>query len=558
MKFLVLLFVVFNQPLFANPQSLGLFEWVPDGRRPRELPETCSSQELEKIVIENTVPSVRSAKLLNYFSRCQMYHTLLGESGYYALWNLFNIEYDYEKVPSIKPVLLKMRDGAILHAVLAMKPDSHPRPLVIAQCGLTCTTEGSASIRWPLMHLYDASPFHVLVIGSSTTSEFGIANKKFFAGGLQEGLYINEVAKWVRSQESGLNPFVSSIHVQGMSLGGHGALYSAVYAQDNNDDKLISSTQAYSPVVELKPAVDNIMSNSKPAQFLQLKIWQQMEQMIGRVPIIDKMIPNGKRPSPERTKEIVAQASLEYYGSNNVMTSILKLLIRVFNFPTTIDDFWQSNRFSTLVQNLRSPALIWSADDDPAVRPSENSLILLEYANKPGSSLTVLNTSTGSHCGFALSHGWDVYTKLMTSFILAYSPEFQKDYKYKSRSLAKVQGDEIVLLPGQRHFSQAFRIDEGSDTLQVSYIVFDPHQKKCANQDPFLMEDAERCFDIQTTRIKIEDLGESLLYTPRNRAEAQMLTRWANANLTIVDHEGRRLVNSTQVPVSISWREVAR
>ncbi|OQW53636.1 MAG: hypothetical protein A4S09_06935 [Proteobacteria bacterium SG_bin7] len=557
-------FLLFTLQTFAvidDPQlELQGFDWVPAGKRPRELPDHCSAKQLEKILLDNdyVAMSHRSQIILNYFKECEKYHTFLGDSGITGLLQMYNIDYEYQNIPYIRPVTLTMKDGAILHAVLALKPDSsQPRPIIIAQCGLTCNTINSASVRWPLMHLFDESPFHVLVVGSSTTAEFGVTNKKFYAGGFQEGLYINEIAQWLKSENSHISELISSIHVQGMSLGGHGALYSALYSQEG--DQLIKSSQAHCPVVELKPAIDNILRDSLPGRFLQNKIWKQMEQMIGQVPIIDRMIPDGKKPNAERMKEIVAQASLEYLEANNrnPLKNIFKILFKILTntFPKTIDEFWNSNRFSNLVQNLKTPVMIWSAEDDPAVAPKENALVLLDYANRTGSPLTVLNTERGSHCAFALSHGWDIYSTAMRSFVLANSPEFRERYHQYKRSLSELQYEQVVLEQESRHFSQSFHLERGNPYMRVDYQILNLAKKKCREQDPFLM-DTSSCFEIKTANIKIADIKERLLFVPQNNQVAEMLTRWANANLSIVDEDGNRLVNSRKTPSHLVWHEL--
>lgn len=571
MKFKGSLLLVFISSLLTSLQTFSLephqdldgqvFNWIPDGRRPKVLPPQCSTQQLEKILLAESgiAATYRSQALLNYFQECEKYHTFLGESGLTALLQMYNIDYEYQQIPYIRQITLPMKDGARLHGVLAMKPDtSQPRPLVIVQCGLTCNTESSASVRWPLMHLFDETPFHVLVIGSSTTAEFGLANKKFYAGGLQEGLYLNEIAHWLKSEDSQISKLISSIHVQGMSLGGHGALYSVLYSQEG--ENLIKSSQAYCPVVELKPAIDNIMQDTLPGRFLQNKIWKQMQQMLGQVPVIDRMIPDGKKPSGDRIKEIVAQASLEYFETNTArpLKNIFRFLFRILThtFPKTIDEFWSSNRFSTLVQNLRTPVMIWSADDDPAVLPKENSLVLLDYANKAGSPLTVLDTARGSHCAFALSHGWDIYSTMMKSFVIANSPEFREVYREHRRSLSDLQNEQIVLPEGHRHFSQSFQIESGNQFMRVNYLIFDPTKRKCSQQDPFLIEDSSSCFETVTAKINIVDIKEKLLFVPQSDTVAEMLTRWANANLSIVDENGERMVNSSQTPTYLRWKEL--
>ncbi len=523
-----------SQTVFAAKVN---YQWIPDGRRPRELPEKCSAQRVEKIIFNFQNPAQRNEKLNSYFKECEEYHTFMGSTGIPAIMELANAEYEYFEVPYIKPVTLSMKDGAKLHAVLALKPGNKPRPLVISQCGLTCNTLNSSSVRDPLMHLFDESPFHVLLVGSSTTAEFGLSNGRLFVGGLQEGQYLVDVAKWVSENFS---QQVSSIHVHGASLGGHAAFFSSVYGPQQGQ-RFIRSVQAHCPVTELEASIDYILRPEKEARFIQQKIWLQLVEMLGKVKIVDRLIPDGKKPSSERLKEIVSAASLDYWNGSNI-----------FGFPKTPNEYWQTNSFLRVASEAQVPILAWGAADDPVVKSSQNSYRLREATK----NAVVIETPTGSHCAFSVSHGSDVATAVLASFVKINSPEFLASYGERETILGDLF-KTLSLKDTERHFSQKFSVQPNEDYFSAEFQFFDEEKKECRNADPFLVSEDLNCFTVQTVKVPLTRLKlPSFLNNISNYPTAQMATRWMNINFHVVDTRGETINNSRSQPEKIIWKEI--
>ncbi|MDZ4662648.1 MAG: hypothetical protein SGJ18_13630 [Pseudomonadota bacterium] len=548
---------VFSFSLFsqaAQKANTGFLTWIPDGKRLRELPTECSTNRLEKIIRMAPSSFERSAAVTRYFTDCERFLTLMGESGITSMLQLFSTEYEYQNNPFISKISIRLKNNTVVHGVLGLKPDYTPRPLIVMQSGLTTGTNGSSSMRWPLMHLFDESPFHILVLGSSTSAEFGLSNQTLYAGGHQEGQYVYEVARWLKYYNEDLRGRISSIHLVGDSLGGHASLFATLYNDINPhaDNRVFSSAMGLCPVVDLEPAINNIMKDTLAGKFLQEKIWWELKEMLGQVPIIDRLIPEGRKPSTSRMKEIVAEASLDHYGRHPLkwLAEIIRIII-----PKSLDEYWRYNNFVDLAAQITTPLAIWAAHDDPAIDSRDNSLKLLDVANREGSQIQILHTATGSHCGFGLSHGWDVFTTFLRSEILANSPEFLDAYSEHKTPLENVQTDPVTVSEDKKFFSVKFQAESKSSFLRLTHQIFNPQLKNCKFVDPFMAED-DSCFELVSTRINLERLGISILKVPRSNVEAQALTRWANANLRLTDVEGNSIVYSQRKPAFVTWQEV--
>lgn len=545
-----------HPPKDISKDNLSIFTWVPDGKRLRELPPQCGTDKLEKMIRQAPTPFERSTAVNNFFQICDQYLTLMGESGITNILQLFSIDYEYESNPHIRKVTIRLKDNIVMQGVLGLKPDKTPRPLIIMQSGLTTGTEDSSSVRWRLMHLFDEAPFHVLILGSSTSSEFGLSNKLLYAGGHQEGQNVYEIARWLKFSNEELKDRISSVHVAGDSLGGHASLYATLYNDidpHSNGHKVFNSALGLCPVVDLEPAINNIMQDTLTGKYLQEKIWWELKKMLGRVPVLDRLIPDGKKPSPNRIKEIVAEFSLDFYS--RPFRDIFELLFRII-IPKSLNEYWAYNNFVDLGHQITTPLAIWSADDDPAINSRENSLRLMDMANRQGSPVQILNTAIGSHCGFGLSHGWDVFSTFLRSQVLANSPEFLNNYTFHKTPIENIQSEPVTVSENKRYFSIKFQAESKSSFLLLTHQIFNPRILGCSKVDPFLLQD-EDCFEFVSTRINLQRLGIPVLRVPQNVVEAQALTRWANANLQLVDQAGDSIVNTQNLPAFVTWQEVA-
>ncbi len=110
----------------SDPQKLGAFTWVPDGKRLRELPPQCSTTRLEKIIRIAPSPFERSKAITLYFNECEKFLTLMGESGITSMLQLFSTDYEYQSNPLVKTISIRLKDNTVIHGVLALKPDTAP------------------------------------------------------------------------------------------------------------------------------------------------------------------------------------------------------------------------------------------------------------------------------------------------------------------------------------------------------------------------------------------------------------------------------------------------
>jgi len=553
-----LLFLIAFQALASTEHPLASFSWTPNGKRPRQLPPTCSTDLLSTSIAKAQTPSQRQIEMANYFKNCKKYLEFLGDSGLSAIIQQSNIDYNYLDNKKVKTIEITLPTGIKISGIIALQDRTTRRPFIVIQCGIVCDSNDSSSQRWPLMHLFDESRFNVLILGSSTSAEFGIKNKMTVTGGYQEGIHLYQIAQWLKSEASQLNNLISSLHVIGLSLGGSGALYSALYNDNlphaSNDSSRFQSALAICPVVNLEASMNNVLGDSIAARFLQNQIWKTLQRMFGKVPIIDRLLPDKKRPNTDKMKQIVVESSLEFHQE---MDRVENPDYIFGSHPKTKEDFWADNEFQTFAELVKTPTFLWSSSDDPVVLPIENSLTITQ-ANHPDSPISVLNLDLGSHCAFNISYGWDVTTVLLRSMILAYSPEFTNGESQINKEISAIQDiPEVPIKSQQRHFSQTFDIDKNSDYFNLSYLVFDPFREYCHQPDPFMAGEDDDCFERIDRKVPIKNLGISFLDIPRNEASAEAMTRWANANLRVRDINGKDLVDSPAPPYLITWSSLS-
>ncbi len=553
LTFFFLSFAHAQEPQVEIQQSKipHFLRWIPTGARAHPLPPHCSTTTLEQILLKKQTPAERRQKTDAYFSTCHKYLIYHGSTnGFSSILRQTQIDFDFIKSPRIKKILITLPNGLKVHGLLALKPDKEPRPLVLIQCGLTCNTLTSGSPKSPLMHLFDESPFHVLLVGSSTSAEFAIANQRFYVGGFQEGQTLYQVAKWLRTKESGLSEVTSSIHLLGLSLGGHAVLYATLFNDDPDNEKLIGSSQSLCPVVDLKPTIDFISTSSPPTLYLQSKIRAQLKQMIGKVPIIDQLLPDGRLPANSRLPEIVSRASLdfsEYVPFFNALFSFFKSLR-----PTSLADYWSLNDFKKQASHISTPTTVWAAIDDPAIPLSTNAGPLQDTVDKTSGSLQILTTPYGSHCAFDLSYGWDVVTVLMRSNILAQSAEFLPRYTRTESAFSS----NLIISPKKIHLHSTFTIHREKKSLNIYYLLFQKDKPECKDVDPYLLPKNSKCFLQTLETVKLEDLKIPWLDSIESDVDQQELVRWANANMVLLTKDRKPLVGTTEKPAFVSWPQI--
>jgi hypothetical protein len=237
-----------------------LLAWSPTGKpaffSPGCLPQVWASQLHGKRI------QVQGQLISQYLTNCgtELETGVLSE-GIHAL-KIMSIKLDLDNHPFLHRVVFRMPNGDKIKGRLALKGDLKKRPLVIFRLGVFGTSEEFKPERFIFMMLFEQSAFNVLVLDNATGPDYLAMNSKPSIGGFSEGLQNMWIAKTLTDPTEPLSQIIESLHMVGMSLGGHGVLFSSLLNEfnlDENNEKRIKSFFGFCPVVHLKPNIDHLL-----------------------------------------------------------------------------------------------------------------------------------------------------------------------------------------------------------------------------------------------------------------------------------------------------------
>jgi hypothetical protein len=404
-----------------------------------------------------------------------------------------------------------------------------------------------------LMHLFDESPFNVLVLASTTGENFAEDNREFGIGGYLEATQHLRLAEFVRSGRFGFAHLISSVHVFGASLGGNSAVLTALLA-DNNKDSVgqapISSVWAHCPVINLKDTLEEVLRPSLKGYFMARSANKVLKKVYeGRGSIFEKI------KGPAAILEVVKKEAHLNYSHYFEDPSQRFWPFHNTSFET-IEDVWNVNQFSKLAQNVQTPLVAFAAEDDWIVETNINTANLQEaLAAADASNVAPFILPEGRHCAQGLVYGWSTMSELYRNYFLSKSPEFVSSERtvsalldpesFPSR-LTKLSSDEW-------HFSQEWSVDEGRNFAELEFQIWSPKgQSRCAQLGPYRAPGT--CFRKVMIEVPLAPFHEhGMLRTPSSQTEAQAISRWLNSNVTVQTSEGKALHHTPQSPTRLSW-----
>jgi hypothetical protein len=535
--------------------SPSIFGWAPTAKAELTDP-TCSADELERQLLNRKQDRFARAQFAaDFFKRCDHSLTRNSPPDWLALLQLDQLDYNFCDNPRIRKVRIHLPDQRILMGWLALKMDSTPRPLVIGKCGVFCDP-GGPSHRFLMMHLFDESPFNVLLIANGTGNQFVRDNKVMAFGGLDEGVDLIHLAELVNQNSPVLRQRTSSLHLAAVSLGSHSALYAGLYNfRLSNGRPLVASVTALCPVVNLKDTFDeNFSRDDLKSRALAYAAWQSLLPERRFIKKLQQMITSEfVIPLPSRIPPLMVGAALEAYPQRQFSWWLPPLKALKVEDDTS---FWTSNRFASYSRDVQTPVFIWASQDDPIVSPVINAdrLVQQQDANTPNSPIQVVTSAQGSHCAFSTIYGWDVTSAMIRSNILSESPEFNDLPAFNSLEKGTLKMTS-ALEPGESYFSQNWEAQPGVDHLKVNLVIYSPHSDKwidrlCDESNPANSVNQPRCFRTVTSSIPIRTSGLGVS-VPDTETEAQVLTRWANSNLRLSGSHGEPLAQLRTMPTVI-------
>lgn len=455
-------------PWFASWFQWPAFKWIPKGR-PRIEKENCRLWDWQGQVLAETRRSFQSLSLAfeKKLEECK-------EEFQNGPKDLFSNTY-LSVMPELKifdhpwgqHVLFRLPGGVQLKGFLALKPDRQRRPLVIFRTGIFSNTQEFYAERYLFMMAFEQSPFHVLVLESISGSEFVKHNSSHSAFGFDEGIQNFLVARLLQRKDQPISQKISSVHMMGISMGGHGALFAALLNDLNpkpNGDKVLQSTLVFCPLLNPRETFD--FHQSFEPNNRALNSWASE-----RLSVLKMHYPRLKNSS--FVADFFSELNQSYQGP---LSSDPEL-----RFPKEIekllagkerDFFWRVNDFWSSYQNIQTPVFNFSTVQDPFVSWPLNSGRLRDgRINLKNSNFKLFSFDEAYHCSFSVAYDWNFLSTLIQTYFLYHSPEFTTE---KREFRFKVQNETQDLNGADNNLIRVFFVE---DQQLKAKIILKNHSK---------------------------------------------------------------------------------
>lgn len=509
--------------LFRIFQS-DLFKWNPTGKPKRNIPN-CDPRRIQDVALG---PEVSADQLPSLFEltwkECERewetgWNSFVTNSLGMMLFQLHPTQY-----PFGRQVVFHLPNNMKVQGFLAMKPDGKRRPLVIFRTGLFSNTHEFYPERSLFLQMFEQSPFHVLVLESSTGSEFLKNNTSWAVGGFDEGIQNFLIAREIQSVRQPVSKYISHVHLMGSSMGGPGAIFGALLNELNPDSqgrKVLQSALAFCPLLNLQETLEYYEKKNALMGLMNYWASKRLKVLKAHIPGIseENFIPRffdwirENYKGPLIAEDGVLPDLRLPEGLNQILKSETK----------PADLFWQMNHFWPWYQNVHTPVMVFSTRQDPVVVWSLNSGRIAEKQLQVGNSnFHLLTTEQGHHCSLPIAYEWAPLTSLFQTFILKNSPGFDlKPIEVRVPLAADIRNR----FPGRApEMDLEFDAETGSDHLFAT-VRFD-REFWPSLQDKWQAPRA-------TARISLKDLEFPFDSEIHSEDEASLLIRWANQNISV-------------------------
>jgi hypothetical protein len=483
-----------------------VFSWNPTGEKARYSP-ACDPELWGARLQDPRLNSVQlqGALVQKYFQDCAGELKTGRNSSFINAMKMMSMQFDPQHHPFLHRVVFHLPGNIHLKGLLALKGDYKKRPFIVLRLGIFSSVEEFLPERYLLMQLFEQGPFNVLVVENMSSPDFIADNSRFSFGGYDEGLQNILIARLLRDPHEPLSQLVDTLHFAGVSLGGHGVLYSSLLNEVNDRGRLIQSFMGFCPVVNLKPTMIALTSEGLKGRLANWWGAQRLNGLREKVPALADVGVFRFLPAVMEYLDRVYAGGLSY--------------ISAIHLPGAEKDsprFWKMNEFWDDYDNVKAPVMIWATEQDPAVPFHINSFLLKKK------NIKVVSFDEGIHCTLPIPYHWDALSTLIQSYFLSHSPGFKLSEEKMQMDVSdeKIEGEGV--LPFRVSWSKGkdriVNLEIGGFHLSLPIAGFD-------------------------FRFLNDTLSES---------EKRMLERWLHQNVKIEleKHEQKKILK-------ISWKKAA-
>jgi hypothetical protein len=439
-----------------------------------------------------------------------------------SLTKMMTMSYQPQEHPFLHRVVFSLPGNIKLKGLLGLKGDLKKRPLVVLRLGIFANVEEFMPERAWLMMLFEQSPFNVLMVENMSGADFIADNTRFSFGGYDEGIQNILLAQILKDPNEPLSRLVDSLHLFGVSLGGHGVLYASMLNELNSPrgQPLYNSFFGMCPVVNLQKNMDAVTSN-KPFAYV-VDLWSQK-----RLTGITKSLPSLEdHEAFSFLKKTVSELARTYHGGLSYVSSI--------KLPPGLEDgadFWRLNDFWKYYKNVQSPVMIFATHTDLLVPFALNSQLLQNKSmNVESSNISVVDFNYGIHCTVPIPYDWKAVSTILQAYFLSHSPGF----KLKEQSLEMELGDE-----SNKDFFKG--------PVKVHFKAQKPEPKEAFVRLAVEFENEKSKTDSMKLNLPLSQFDFHFFNRELSVSEQAMIERWVNQNLSlrVIDSGGKPTLKAT-------------
>ncbi|GIL18306.1 MAG: hypothetical protein BroJett040_20570 [Oligoflexia bacterium] len=356
-----------------------------------------------------------------------------------------------ETHPMARYVLFHLPNGVRVKGFLGLKDSDRPRPLVILRAGIFSNVTEFLPERFLFLQLFEQSQFHFLILESSSGNEFIARNQKIAFGGFDEGIQNFQIARQLQNPKEPMSKYIHSVHLSGISMGGHSVFFSALLNEVNRDKnkKVFSSFLAFCPLVNMRDTFDYQLSQGVLPYIVSY--WFQ------------KRLPSAHLLLPQAKDKNFMQSLMDYLGAQYQGPLSYEQSIRLPDgMEKTLNKYWIENDFWKFSKKIETPFLIFATRKDPLVPFLLNSGRIQNKYLDLSDMVSVVELKRGYHC--SLPGEYDMYqmADLYHYHILNQSQGYEPQYKEYDVELS-------VVLRAQSDLSYDFQWDGRSPTVFINF-----------------------------------------------------------------------------------------